>query len=247
MRSVAFEHKSCFVYSDNKVFYAFKCMRLLTRPAQASHILHMGHVLTIDSYSFLAHTQASALASTPNIIPAHLSPAWRQARVVDTCSHFPSNTLYPSTTSRSRLFHFDHPFQTLLSFVTHFSATWSLIAVIIDHSSKMSDGWGSTAPTEGGQQTANSEPWGITEQGTDGNDWGTAPDSEADKAKPDADTAVNPSLRFEALTLGKDEFRKRACAASWTETTAFNYAEFQCRNNADWYGAAALRMERRVW
>ncbi|KAI7236474.1 DEAD/DEAH box RNA helicase [Hortaea werneckii] len=97
----------------------------------------------------------------------------------------------------------------------------------------MSDGWGSTAPTEGGQQTANSEPWGITEQGTDGNDWGTAPDSEADKAKADADTAVNPSLRFEALTLGKDEFRERACAAGWIDTTAFNYTEFQCRNNAD--------------
>ncbi|KAI7670431.1 DEAD/DEAH box RNA helicase, partial [Hortaea werneckii] len=105
----------------------------------------------------------------------------------------------------------------------------------------MSDAWGTTNATEGGQQM------GTTNQGTDGNEWGTSPGNEAGQAQDgetqtDADTAANPSLQFQALTLDKDEFLRRARAAGWTETTAFDYVQFQRQggNNTDWYGAAQV-------
>ncbi|KAI7244699.1 DEAD/DEAH box RNA helicase [Hortaea werneckii] len=111
----------------------------------------------------------------------------------------------------------------------------------------MSDDWGTTAPTEGGQQSATSEPSGTTDQSTNGNEWGTTPGNEAGgaqdgEAQTDADTTANPGVKFEALTLDKDEFVKRALAAGWTETTAYDYVEFQRTggSNADWFGAAAV-------
>lgn len=108
----------------------------------------------------------------------------------------------------------------------------------------MSNDWGTAAPNEGGQQTASSEPWGATDQGTDANEWGTTPGNETGEAQAyaDTDTVANPSVRFEALTLDKDEFLRRARAAGWTETTAFDYVEFQRQggSNADWSGAARV-------
>ncbi|KAI7567401.1 DEAD/DEAH box RNA helicase [Hortaea werneckii] len=111
----------------------------------------------------------------------------------------------------------------------------------------MSDDWGTTAPTEGGQQSATSQPSGMTDQSTNGNDWGTASGNEAvetqaDEAQADADTTANPSVKFEALTLDKDEFVERARAAGWTETTAYDYVGFQRTgaSNTDWHGAARV-------
>lgn len=111
----------------------------------------------------------------------------------------------------------------------------------------MSDGWGTTAPTEGGQQPATSEPAGTTDQSTSGNDWGTASGNEAgevqaDNAQANTDTAANPSLKFETPNWDKEEFVKRARAAGWTETTAYDYVGFQRQggSNTDWHGAAQV-------
>ncbi|KAI6851553.1 DEAD/DEAH box RNA helicase [Hortaea werneckii] len=111
----------------------------------------------------------------------------------------------------------------------------------------MSDDWGTTAPTEGGQQPVTSEPSATTHQSTNSNDWDKTSDNEAGEvqdgdAQADADTAANPSLKFEALTLGKDEFLEKARAAGWSETTAFDYTEFQRQggSSADWQGTAAV-------
>lgn len=111
----------------------------------------------------------------------------------------------------------------------------------------MSDDWGTTAPTEGGQQPVTSEPSATTHQSTNSNDWDKTSDNEAGEvqdgdAQADADTAANPSLKFEALTLGKDEFLDKARAAGWSETTAFDYTEFQRQggSSADWQGTAAV-------
>ncbi|KAI7366302.1 DEAD/DEAH box RNA helicase [Hortaea werneckii] len=105
----------------------------------------------------------------------------------------------------------------------------------------MSDAWGTTNATEGGQQVD------TTDQGTDGNEWGTTPGNEAGEAQDgetqtDADTAANPSVRYEPKTFGKEEFLRRARAAGWTETTAYDYVQFQRQggNNTDWYGAARV-------
>ncbi|KAI7282570.1 DEAD/DEAH box RNA helicase [Hortaea werneckii] len=111
----------------------------------------------------------------------------------------------------------------------------------------MSDDWGTTAPTEGGQQPATSEPSGTTDQSTNGNDWGTASGNEAGEAQADdaqanTDTAANPSLKFETPKWDKEEFLKKALDGGWAETTAYNYVEFQRTGGSsdDWFGAAAV-------
>ncbi|KAI7492765.1 hypothetical protein KC367_g9007 [Hortaea werneckii] len=98
---------------------------------------------------------------------------------------------------------------------------------------RLSGDWGTTTPTEGGQQPASSEPSGTTDQSTNGNEWGKTSGNEAGEvqdgvdAQADAGTAANPGLKFEALTLGKDEFLNGNPAAGRTETIAFDYTEFQ--------------------
>lgn len=91
----------------------------------------------------------------------------------------------------------------------------------------MSD-WGPAPAAEPvAEVTAEGDAWGAGETGETGDEGADA----ADYGK-----------RFESLTLSKDEFLQKARSAGWTETTAFNYDDFQRQggHDADWHGAGKV-------
>ena len=86
------------------------------------------------------------------------------------------------------------------------------------------------------------DSWGAapaTEAPADGDNWGSGG---GDEAATDNDTEDPAAPAFPAVKMEKDEFLKKARDAGWTETTAFNYEEFQRTggNNTDYHGASRV-------
>ena len=98
----------------------------------------------------------------------------------------------------------------------------------------MADSWG-TATAE---PATNGDAWGTVPaaDGAEGDAWGSGGGETAD-----ADTADH-GKKYEAVKLTKDEFLSKAREAGWTETTAFDYSEFQRTggNDADYHGASKV-------
>lgn len=76
--------------------------------------------------------------------------------------------------------------------------------------------WGADAPAEPAD-----DAFGASDA------FGAPDPNEAGEDGADAAAAENLSLKFATLTLSKEEFRNKAVAKGWTETTAYDYGAFQ--------------------